>query len=399
MIFRLDGKRRPFIIVCALFLNAATSLPAQTTQQDWEKSAGGKQQFEVASVRQNKNGGPSNSNFSLDNGNAYFIIDKNDKQDPNGTLFSAKNQTLIRYIIFAWKLSGTQELALRTDYWEGLKLHVPQWVKEDRYDIEARTPQPATKDQVRLMMQSLLAERFNLQVHIEPRDVPIFELVMSKPGTLGQQLKQHPATDDCNATPFPDDSAKSAAQSLSALPIPCGQISRLPPSTPGAHRFGGRNVTLEVLSAMSPAGGVGINLAIQDAVAAARILAAPLLERNVSEAALAALEKRRTLPTRVTQTIQLAAHRGIARVFENPGPMRAPWQLKAAVRIPGFQRAVGYAVGIGLRPEHVRNEPSAQSKRPRISKLIIASLAIAATATALTWATRKAWSRFVPGGM
>jgi 2-polyprenyl-6-methoxyphenol hydroxylase-like FAD-dependent oxidoreductase len=151
--------------------------------------------------------------------------------------------------------------------------------------------------------------------------------------------------------------------------------------------------------AMSPAGGVGINLAIQDAVAAARILATPLLDRNVTEAALAALEKRRTLPTRVTQTIQLAAHRGIARVFENPGPMRAPWQLKAAVRIPGFQRAVGYAVGIGLRPEHVRNEPSAQSKRSRISKLIIATLAIAATATALTWAARKASSRPVPGGV
>lgn len=274
MIFRLVGKRPSLVVIFEFFLtatifaSAGISLPAQTTQPDWEKTAGGKQQFEVASVRQNKSGGSSYSNFSLENGNAYFVIDKNDRQDPNGTLFSATNQTLIRYIIFAYKLSGTQELALRTDYWEGLKLHVPQWVKEDRYDIEARTPQsaiPATKNQMRLMMQSLLAERFSLQVHMEPREVPIFALVLNKPGTLGPQLNQHPPTDDCSSTPFPDDSGKGAAppqshsaqslppQSLPALPIPCGQISRLPPSAPGAHRFGGRNVTLAMLSTSMPA--------------------------------------------------------------------------------------------------------------------------------------------------
>jgi 2-polyprenyl-6-methoxyphenol hydroxylase-like FAD-dependent oxidoreductase len=155
--------------------------------------------------------------------------------------------------------------------------------------------------------------------------------------------------------------------------------------------------------AMSPAGGVGINLAIQDAVAAARILAAPLQERHVPEAALAAVEKRRTLPTRVTQAIQLAAHRGFAGVFENPGPIRAPWQLKAAVRIPGIQRAVGYAVGIGLRPEHVRADPPAQSvcsRRPssRASTTVLAGLGIAAVAVAFSWAAWKAWNRVGASG-
>src|ERR1035438_3849179 len=71
--------------------------------------------------------------------------------------------------------------------------------------------------------------------------------------------------------------------------------------------------------AMSPVGGVGINLAIQDAVASANILAEPLQERRVSVTALAAVQKRRELPTRITQSIQLSAHRGLARVFENPG--------------------------------------------------------------------------------
>jgi 2-polyprenyl-6-methoxyphenol hydroxylase-like FAD-dependent oxidoreductase len=147
--------------------------------------------------------------------------------------------------------------------------------------------------------------------------------------------------------------------------------------------------------AMSPAGGVGINLAIQDAVAAARILAGPLRERNVPVAALAALEKRRTLPTHVTQAIQLAAHRGFARVFENQGEIQAPWQLKAAVRIPGIQRAVGYAVGIGVRPEHVCDKPLARSKFSRTFKVVFAGLGIAAAATTLSWAASKAWNKGV----
>src|SRR5579859_466624 len=125
------------VFLSAAFEYLGLSVSAQDVEQDWEKSGGG-QQFEVASVRENKSGGRAYSNFSLDNGNAYFIINKNDKLDLNGTLFSAKNQSLMRYIIFAYKLSGTQELALRFDYFKGLELHVPAWVKDDRYDIEAR---------------------------------------------------------------------------------------------------------------------------------------------------------------------------------------------------------------------------------------------------------------------
>jgi len=118
--------------------------------------------------------------------------------------------------------------------------------------------------------------------------------------------------------------------------------------------------------AMSPAGGVGINLAIQDAVAAANLLTGPLQARSVPVTALAAVQKRREFPTRVTQAIQLFAHRGFAQVFENPGPIRAPWQLKAAMKIPGIHRAVGYAVGIGARPEHVREETRRGPRRFRI---------------------------------
>ncbi len=107
--------------------------------------------------------------------------------------------------------------------------------------------------------------------------------------------------------------------------------------------------------AMSPAGGVGINLAIQDAVAAANLLADPLRRGAPTEQDLAAVQRRREFPARVTQAAQVVLHRQMARVFDNPGPAHAPWQLRAVQRIPGIHRALGYAIGIGVRPEHVRN--------------------------------------------
>jgi 2-polyprenyl-6-methoxyphenol hydroxylase-like FAD-dependent oxidoreductase len=116
--------------------------------------------------------------------------------------------------------------------------------------------------------------------------------------------------------------------------------------------------------AMSPAGGVGINLAIQDAVAAANLLAQPLKDRSLSEADLAGVQQRREFATRATQAAQVAIHGAFARVLANPGPVKAPWQLRLAVRIPGIHRALGYAVGIGVRPEHIR-----RTLRPSVSPL------------------------------
>jgi 2-polyprenyl-6-methoxyphenol hydroxylase-like FAD-dependent oxidoreductase len=105
--------------------------------------------------------------------------------------------------------------------------------------------------------------------------------------------------------------------------------------------------------AMSPAGGVGINLAIQDAVAAANILTEHLRTGPVPESVLARVQERREFPTRATQFMQINAHKAFAKIFENTGPLRAPWQLKAATHIPGLQRFLGRAVGLGARPEHI----------------------------------------------
>jgi 2-polyprenyl-6-methoxyphenol hydroxylase-like FAD-dependent oxidoreductase len=105
--------------------------------------------------------------------------------------------------------------------------------------------------------------------------------------------------------------------------------------------------------AMSPAGGVGINLAIQDAVAAANLLAAPLRSGHVSEPVLERLQCRREFPTRATQFVQVQAHKAFDLAFHTRGPLRAPWQLKAVEHIPGRKFVIGYMVGVGVRPEHV----------------------------------------------
>ncbi len=115
--------------------------------------------------------------------------------------------------------------------------------------------------------------------------------------------------------------------------------------------------------AMSPVGGVGINLAIQDAVAAANILASALADARFDSGALtpllAKMEKRRLFPTRVIQAAQVAVQNRLlspvlaARPADSP--MAVPWPLKLLNRWPWLQALPAYAVGIGVRPEHVRS--------------------------------------------
>jgi 2-polyprenyl-6-methoxyphenol hydroxylase-like FAD-dependent oxidoreductase len=106
--------------------------------------------------------------------------------------------------------------------------------------------------------------------------------------------------------------------------------------------------------AMSPAGGVGINLAIQDAVATANLLTDPLREGRAISTLPACVQRRREFPTRVTQLLQANAHKGFEYVYRHPGEIKAPWQLKVAVSLPGVKHIAGRIVGIGIRPEHIR---------------------------------------------
>jgi 2-polyprenyl-6-methoxyphenol hydroxylase-like FAD-dependent oxidoreductase len=108
---------------------------------------------------------------------------------------------------------------------------------------------------------------------------------------------------------------------------------------------------------MSPAGGVGINLAIADAVATAGLLANPLLSRRLTTRDLAAVQQRRNLPAAVTQAVQQVLARFLIPVVLR-GEIKQPPAVitNAAARlfglIPSLAVIPAYAVGVGLRPEH-----------------------------------------------
>jgi 2-polyprenyl-6-methoxyphenol hydroxylase-like FAD-dependent oxidoreductase len=106
--------------------------------------------------------------------------------------------------------------------------------------------------------------------------------------------------------------------------------------------------------AMSPIGGVGINLAVQDAVAAANILAEPLRAGAVDDSVLARVQARREFPTRVTQRIQLVMQNNVIRnVLAEQGPLKPPLFVKLLRRYPMLRRIPARLLGLGVRPEHI----------------------------------------------
>ena len=106
--------------------------------------------------------------------------------------------------------------------------------------------------------------------------------------------------------------------------------------------------------AMSPIGGVGINLAVQDAVAAANRLAAPLKAGTVSDDDLRAVEARRTFPVRFTQAIQLAMQNQIIRrALASTQKPKPPLLLKLFDMIPLLRRIPGRLLAVGVLPEHI----------------------------------------------
>jgi uncharacterized protein (TIGR03435 family) len=195
----------PIFPMAALFLAlAAPCLRAQAPA------------FEVASVKPNRSDAPASSRFPLGPGDAYV---------PDGGFFAATNQALIVYLRFAYKLG------------QGDLLGMPGWVYNERFDIEARAQGNPTKDQVRLMMRALLADRFKVITHTETRKRPVLDLVLLKAGKVGPQLRVD--LDECAA-----GAAPSSTSGLQLPPIACGSMGQIPASAPGLGRLGGRRVTI-----------------------------------------------------------------------------------------------------------------------------------------------------------
>jgi 2-polyprenyl-6-methoxyphenol hydroxylase-like FAD-dependent oxidoreductase len=108
--------------------------------------------------------------------------------------------------------------------------------------------------------------------------------------------------------------------------------------------------------AMSPVGGVGINLAVQDAVASANILSGRLRAGGVRLDDLREVQRRRELPTRLTQRLQVVIQdRVIRRVLAGRSRPSLPWPMRLLRRLPVLRRIPARLIGLGFRPEHVRS--------------------------------------------
>ena len=109
--------------------------------------------------------------------------------------------------------------------------------------------------------------------------------------------------------------------------------------------------------AMSPVGGVGINLAIQDAVAAANLLAAKLRDGRVDADDLDAVRQRRLWPTKATQTMQVAIQNNVLVpvLGSANAELHVPLPIRVVTRVPLLQRLFARLLGMGVRPEHVRS--------------------------------------------
>ena len=155
------------------------------------------------------------------------------------------------YIQFAYKLSLTREQR------NSILASLPKWVATDSFTIHARASGNPTKDQIRLMMQTLLADRFKLAIHFETAQVPVLALVLVKPGKTGPKLRPH-------ADGLPCDAALPAsANRFEVYPHECSVYALIMQPN---HMFlaGSRNTTMELIAASLPTLPEGVDRPVVD---------------------------------------------------------------------------------------------------------------------------------------
>ena len=206
----------------AAALCLAGMLPTRTqAQTSSAPSTSTRLEFTIASVRENKSDEKPHSNFPLNPGPQFT---------PSGGVLSAHNMLLLQYMVFALKPTSFQLQLFRSGQ--------PEWARTAHFDIEARTEGNPTKDQMRAMVLSLLEDRFGMKVHHENREVPVFALVLTRPGKLGPKLTPHPADDpDCTRTALPPSIANG-------YPAACGAGASTVPTAPGLTAIAGRKVAM-----------------------------------------------------------------------------------------------------------------------------------------------------------
>jgi uncharacterized protein (TIGR03435 family) len=212
---------------------AGLALHAQSPVPDWQAAAGGKMTFDVASIKLN-NGDFVPPNIPLNFGDAFRST---------GGYFKA-DFPLSVYIEFAYKIWPSE------DQEREMFAHLPAWVTTDRYSIDARAAGNPTKDQMRLMVQSLLAERFKLTTHFETQERGVLALTSVQAGKLGPKLIPHAEGPPC------DRPGASPGPGFAGFPPLCGSLAMLRISGGALMMAGYRDLTMDTLAA-SLAGIVG----------------------------------------------------------------------------------------------------------------------------------------------
>lgn len=190
------------------------------------QSAPAQPKFEVASVKPSRPGEQASSNFPLGPGDVYVR---------NGGYLSAQGFPLSVYLMFAYKMIGNQA--------QYVLPRLPDWTKNEPYDIEARAESDPGKDGMRLAMRALLADRFGLETHYEEREVPLLGFALAHSGKTGPQLQAHMEGSAC-----PTEARQGSSGVVDGKPALCNGIFPLPASVPGRLRFGGRNVTMSFIA-------------------------------------------------------------------------------------------------------------------------------------------------------
>lgn len=214
--------------IALVAVNVFAQAPSSLELPQWQIAAGGKMAFEAASVKPAS--GPSRSDgYALDSGNSYRVT---------GGRFSTVFP-LLSYIVFGWKL------ILAPNERSEILASLPKWVGADRFEITARAPvSDPTKDQMRLMVQSLLAERFGLVLHFKTQTVPVLALEVARAGKLGPQLHPH-----SEGPPCPAESSPNLVPDV--FPQVC-EVYRVQSQLNALVRMGARNTTMELLAGMLP---------------------------------------------------------------------------------------------------------------------------------------------------
>lgn len=215
------------LIPLAIGLANAPLLRAQSSATDWEKAAGGELSFDVASVKANKVPAAWRSSIPL----------SGDEFPANGGRLSITSVRLTDLITFAYKLDDPET--------NDVERELPRLMSVERFDIDARAPEGTTKDQMRLMMQSLLEERFKLKAHFEAKEEPIFNLVLIKAGKSGPELRPHAEGPPCDPSKPP---APQRNMTVGHVPIVCRELGVFPPDANGSRWFAARDVNMQEIA-------------------------------------------------------------------------------------------------------------------------------------------------------